>query len=67
MRDAVADERFDVARDEDGIDSRAFELLDVLPRGVRELCDRELARRDVRQELEHPVERRLLLVGVVRG
>ena len=30
VRDAVADERFHVPGDEDGVDARALELLDVL-------------------------------------
>ena len=57
VRDAVADERFHVARDEHGVDARALELLDVLARRVDQLRDRELPRRHVRQQLEHPVER----------
>ena len=40
-----------------GVDAGALELLHVASRRVGELGDRELARRDVGQQLEQPVER----------
>lgn len=67
VRDAVADERFDVARDEDGVDTGPLERFDVVARRVGELRDRKLAGGDVKQQLEDTVERRLFVVSRVGG
>lgn len=64
--DGVTDERLDVARDENGVDARSLERLDVVARRAGELRDRQLAGRDVVEQFEHPVER-LLLVGRLVG
>ena len=49
---------------EDGVDAGALELVDLHLRDVEEVGDRELARRQVGEEVEHVLER---LVLVARG
>ena len=46
-----------------GVDTGALELFHIASRGVGQLRDRELARRNVREQLEQPVERFLLVLG----
>jgi hypothetical protein len=59
------DERAHVARvHDDGVDTGALERDHVVARRGPQLGDRELSRRDVRQELEHVVER--VDVGIER-
>src|SRR2546423_13942980 len=57
LRRTVTDELGDVRRaDDHRIDSGPLELLDLLATRDRDVRDRELARRDIRQELERVAE-----------
>src|SRR6184192_4244597 len=60
----VADEVADVAGvDDHGVDARALELADLLRRRQRQVGDRELARGDARQQVEHALERRVAVAA----
>ena len=57
-RAALADELGDVPRaDDHRVDARALELVDVRARGRRQVGDRELAGGHVGQQVEHALER----------
>src|SRR5436309_2179774 len=63
LRRRVADELGDASgSDDDRIDSRPLELVDLLAPGDRHVRDGELARGDVRKELQRAGERAVVVV-----
>src|SRR5206468_2593279 len=61
----ASDEERDVpAVDDHGVAASPLELLNLVRRRMRQVGDRELPRRNRRQQIEHDLERRLVVFGL---